>query len=248
MLQGEPTGDDMKSSAISSDILSSSPELLGGRKGWFIVPFNKKETVSTGCRSMPERGSNMSGDQLQESPTSVLRPAVPGESRKAHEVSNELLYTFLTLRARTPGRRLTLRRRFGDLGGGASPRGAGDSCKWLLRSQDMGMVAFLPTFFMNSADMSMNDTLLLWTTSYRPRVETRSACYRGPEAQKCPKWLREGAKDVLVHVDQNLVALVQNRVALVQNRVVLVQDTLGRPSLQLVKTSFAPSPNHFGHF
>ena len=29
------------------------------------------------------------------------------------------------------------------------------------------------------------------------RFETRSACYRGPRIQKCPKWLREGAKGVL---------------------------------------------------
>ena len=66
--------------------------------------------------------------------------------------------------------------------------------------------------------------------------------------QKCPKWLGEGAKGVLAHVDQKPVALVQKRVALVQNRAALVQDTFGRPSLQLVKTLFAPSPIHFGHF
>ena len=34
--------------------------------------------------------------------------------------------------------------------------------------------------------------------------------------------------------------------ALVQNRVALVQETFGRPFLQLAKTPFAPSPNHFG--
>ena len=51
-----------------------------------------------------------------------------------------------------------------------------------------------------------------------------------------------------MHVNQKLVALAQERVALVQNRVALVQETLGRPYLQLVKTPFAPSPSHFGHF
>ena len=56
----------------------------------------------------------------------------------------------------------------------------------------------------------------------------------GLKPQKCPKCLREGAKRVLVHVDQKPVALVQERVALVQNRVALMQNTLGGPSLQLV--------------
>ena len=65
---------------------------------------------------------------------------------------------------------------------------------------------------------------------------------------RCPKWLGEDAKGVLVHVDQKPVALEQERVALVQNRVVLVQDTLGRPPLQLVKTPFAPSPTTSGTF
>ena len=51
-----------------------------------------------------------------------------------------------------------------------------------------------------------------------------------------------------MHVDQKPVRLVQKRVALVQNRVALVQETLGRPFLQLAKTPFAPSPNHFGEF
>ena len=50
------------------------------------------------------------------------------------------------------------------------------------------------------------------------------------------------------YVDQKPVALVQKRVALVQNRAALVQETPGRPFLQLVKTPFAPSPNHFGQF
>ena len=42
------------------------------------------------------------------------------------------------------------------------------------------------------------------------------------------------------------VAPVQLSFALVQNRVALVQKTLGRPFLQLAKTSSAPSPDHFG--
>ena len=70
-------------------------------------------------------------------------------------------------------------------------------------------------------------------------IATPSACYRGLKPRNCPKSLGEGATCVLVYVDQKRVALVQNRVA-------LVQETLGRPFLQLVKTPFAPSPNHFG--
>ena len=77
---------------------------------------------------------------------------------------------------------------------------------------------------------------------------TPSACYRAPKSQNFPKWLGEGAKGVLVYADQKPVRLVQERVALLQNRVALVQETLGRPFLQLAKTPFAPSPNHFGEF
>ena len=77
---------------------------------------------------------------------------------------------------------------------------------------------------------------------------TQSACYRGPIPQNCPKCLGEGAKGVSVYVDQKPVALVQKRVALVQKRVALVQETLGRLFLQVAKTPFAPSPNHFGQF
>ena len=64
-------------------------------------------------------------------------------------------------------------------------------------------------------------------------VATRSACYRGPKPQDCPKWLGEGAKGVLVYVHQKPVALVQKTVGLVQNRVALVQETLGRPFRQV---------------
>ena len=46
-------------------------------------------------------------------------------------------------------------------------------------------------------------------------IETRSACYRGPKPQICPKCLGEGAKGVLAYMDQKAVALVQERVALV---------------------------------
>ena len=48
---------------------------------------------------------------------------------------------------------------------------------------------------------------------------TPSACYRGPKAEKCPKWLGEGAKDLLGQGHQSPLALVQKRVAPVQNRV-----------------------------
>ena len=44
-----------------------------------------------------------------------------------------------------------------------------------------------------------------------------------------------------MHVDQKPVAPVQKIFA-------LVQDTLGRPSLQCVKTTLAPFLNHFEHF
>ena len=64
--------------------------------------------------------------------------------------------------------------------------------------------------------------------------------------QNWPKYLGQGAKGVLVYVDQKPFALVQKRAALVQNRVALVQETLGRLFLQVAKTPFAPSPNHFG--
>ena len=47
-------------------------------------------------------------------------------------------------------------------------------------------------------------------------------------AQSCPKRLGEGAKGVLVYVDEKSVALAQERVALLQNRVALVQETLGQ--------------------
>ena len=79
-------------------------------------------------------------------------------------------------------------------------------------------------------------------------LEARSACYRGPKPQKYPMLLGEGAKGVLVHVDQKPLALVQERVALVQNRVTLVQDTLGRPSLQLVNHLLHPLLTTLGTF
>ena len=49
-------------------------------------------------------------------------------------------------------------------------------------------------------------------------VATPSACYRGPKAKKCPKWLGEGAKGLLGQGHQSPLALVQKRVAPVQNR------------------------------
>ena len=80
------------------------------------------------------------------------------------------------------------------------------------------------------------------------RFATRGACYRGWKPQNCPKWLGEGAKGVLVHVDQKPVALVQTRVTLVQNRVALVQETLGRPFLQLAKHILHPLLTTLGNF
>ena len=44
------------------------------------------------------------------------------------------------------------------------------------------------------------------------------------------------------------LAAMQERLALVQNRAALVKESVGRLSLQLVKTPFAPSPNQFGQF
>ena len=53
-----------------------------------------------------------------------------------------------------------------------------------------------------------------------------------------PNWSGEGAKGVLVCVDQMPFALVQKRLALVQNRVADSWE----------KTPFAPALNHFGQF
>ena len=79
------------------------------------------------------------------------------------------------------------------------------------------------------------------TLALRPEVPAT-------EAGNLPiKLSGEGAKGVLVYVDQKPAALVQKRVALVQNRAAMVQETLGRPFLQVAKTPFAPSPNHLGN-
>ena len=40
-------------------------------------------------------------------------------------------------------------------------------------------------------------------------IAAQSACYIGPELQNCPRWLEEGAKGVLVYMDQKTVALVR---------------------------------------
>ena len=71
---------------------------------------------------------------------------------------------------------------------------------------------------------------------------------RAQNLEIAKKWLREGAKGVLVYVDQKPLAMVQKRVAPVQNRVLVVQKTLGRLLLAGSNTPFAPSPNHVGHF
>ena len=43
-----------------------------------------------------------------------------------------------------------------------------------------------------------------------PMVATPSACHRAPKSQDSLKWLGEGAKGVLVYVDQKPAKLVQN--------------------------------------
>ena len=78
----------------------------------------------------------------------------------------------------------------------------------------------------------------------------RECLLQGPDTSELPKVVTgwEGAKGALAYVNEKPVALVQKMVALVQRRVKMVQETFGRPFLQLIKTPFAPSPNHLGQF
>ena len=124
---------------------------------------------------------------------------------------------------------------------------------YLSRGPSAGLSNDFPVLNHNFAEVSGSGavgTLLspkrkanLGLISFVPRVPATE-----PRNPKFPKWLGEGAKGVLVHMDQKPVRLVQKRVALVLDRVALVQETFGRLFLQLAKTPFAPSPNHFRDF
>ena len=77
--------------------------------------------------------------------------------------------------------------------------------------------------------------------------KARSACYRGPKPQKCPKWLGEGAKGFFDELER-----CPPRVSCTNATLSCTSATLSWTSAtgfwsSCTKTPFAPSPNHYGH-
>ena len=108
----------------------------------------------------------------------------------------------------------------------AASRLCGDACRVL-----SGVV--LPTSVSSDIQMASG-------------FETRSACYRGPKPQKCPKWSGEGAKGVLTSWRDSLPR-ASTSATLICTSATSCTSATGLWST-CTKTPFAPSPNYFGHF
>ena len=82
----------------------------------------------------------------------------------------------------------------------------------------------------------------------RDDLVTQRFCYRGPKPQKFPKWLGEGAKCLLGQGRQRPLALVQKKSCTCAKQGFGGAKDSWETFAPWVQNTFAPSPNHFGHF
>ena len=105
----------------------------------------------------------------------------------------------------------------------------------------------LPPFL----SVSPLESPLKWRCDTTPPSKGVSQRYLRKTLWKQGKWVRHPPlrcylERVFRDMGGYLALAAKTPLLLVQNRIALVQETLGRSSLQLAKTPFAPSSNHHG--